>query len=104
MDGLEYGRLARAVIDQKDDLMNEWEWLSKRILPRSRDVLRQLKTLPEISSGKIALRRAKLCIRWWALLLRMSLHPARNGSSLKIRVLRSPTRMRIGTGMPRMLL
>lgn len=43
MDGLEYGRLARAVIDQKDDLMNEWDWLSKRILPRSRDVLRQLK-------------------------------------------------------------
>ncbi|MCD8063972.1 portal protein [Akkermansia sp.] len=43
MDGLEYGRLARALIDQKDDLMNEWDWLSKRILPRSRDVLRQLK-------------------------------------------------------------
>ena len=44
MNGLEYSRLARAVIDQKEDLMNEWEWLSKRILPRSRDVLRQLKT------------------------------------------------------------
>ena len=60
--------------------------------------------LPEISSGRIALKRVKLCIRWRELLLRMSLHPARNGLSLKIRALRSPKRMRIGTGMPRMLL
>lgn len=44
MNSQEYARLAQSIISQKDTLMKEWDWLAKRILPRTRDVLRQLKT------------------------------------------------------------
>lgn len=46
MDNEELTRLARALMEEADEMRPEWDWLAMRILPRARDVLRQLQTPP----------------------------------------------------------
>lgn len=46
MDAQQYRRLAESVMMQQDEMRSEWDWLARRILPRSRDVLHQLKAPP----------------------------------------------------------